>query len=226
MNIDELISKGIDYISVFIALTVVLSFHEFAHAFAAVKNGDVTPKLYGRYTLNPIAHFDLIGLVCFVFLHFGWAKPVPVNPQNFKNYKRGCFTVAIAGVLMNYLMAFVIYPLCRLAKLYVPDLLYFDDVLIISLFYMISMSLSFAVFNFLPFYPLDGFRVVDSLAKKRGKVYWFLRNYGTYVLYGLFALSIISDITGIWQLDVLELVMRPVINIISIPITAFWGLFF
>ena len=91
---------------------------------------------------------------------------------------------------------------------------------------MISMSLSFAVFNFLPLYPLDGFRVVDSLAKKSGKVYYFLRNYGTYVLYGLFALSIISDITGIWQLDILGLVMTPIINIISIPITAFWGLFF
>jgi Zn-dependent protease len=70
---------------------IVLPLHEFAHAFAAVKNGDLTPRLNNRYTLNPLAHFDLIGLICFAFVGFGWAKPVPINPYNFNNYKKGCF---------------------------------------------------------------------------------------------------------------------------------------
>lgn len=71
------------YICSFLALMVVLPLHEFAHAFMAVKHGDMTPKLYNRYTINPLAHFDLIGLACFVFAGFGWAKPVPINPNNF-----------------------------------------------------------------------------------------------------------------------------------------------
>ncbi|MBO5066889.1 MAG: site-2 protease family protein, partial [Clostridia bacterium] len=94
-----MVDKIIYYISLFLAVMVVLSVHEFAHGFAAVRNGDMTPKIRNRYTLNPFAHFDLIGLVCFVFAHFGWAKPMPVNPNNFRHYKRGCFWVSIAGVL-------------------------------------------------------------------------------------------------------------------------------
>ena len=67
-------------IASFIAVAVVLSLHEFAHAFVAYKCGDVTPKLNGRLTINPIAHFDLLGLLMFTFAGFGWAKPVPINP--------------------------------------------------------------------------------------------------------------------------------------------------
>ena len=101
----------LDYIAKFLALMLVLSLHEFAHAFAAVKCGDITPKLNNRYTINPFAHFDLVGLLSFLLVGFGWAKPVPVNPNNFNKYKRGLFFVSIAGVLMNYVTAFFIYPL-------------------------------------------------------------------------------------------------------------------
>ena len=83
------------YISIFLALLIVLPLHEFAHAFAAVKCGDMTPKINGRYTLNPMAHFDAVGLACFILAGFGWAKPVPVNPSNFRHYKRGCIFVLL-----------------------------------------------------------------------------------------------------------------------------------
>ena len=79
------------YLSRFIVLLFILPAHEFAHAFAAYKNGDDTAKLYGRYTLNPLKHFDPVGLICFLIAGFGWAKPVPVNPYNFKNFKKGSF---------------------------------------------------------------------------------------------------------------------------------------
>ena len=91
-----MIERLISYLCIFIALLIVLPLHEFAHAFAAVKSGDNTPKMYGRYTINPLAHFDLMGLAFFIFARFGWAKPVPINPKNFKHYKRGCFFTSIA----------------------------------------------------------------------------------------------------------------------------------
>ena len=219
-----MVDKIIEYISIFLALMLVLPLHEFAHGFAAVKSGDYTPKLYNRYTLNPLAHFDFVGLVCFAVIGFGWAKPVPVNPRNFRNYKRGCFFVSIAGVVANYLLAFIAFPLLILSIMYVPTFGYFTTVLCNTLYYVFRLSLVFFVFNLLPLYPLDGFRLVDSLNKSRGKVYMFLRNYGTYVLYGLFFLGIIADATGLYQMDILGNLINYVVSIIQKPITLFWGL--
>ncbi len=214
------------YVCIFIALMVVLPFHEFAHAYAAVKNGDLTPKLYGRYTLNPFAHFDVYGLVCFVFAGFGWAKPVPVNPYNYKNFKKGCFWVSIAGVAMNLLIAFAVFPLHILCYTYVPSFGYFTYVLVNSLYFIFNLSIAFFVFNLLPLYPLDGFRVVEVLCNGRGKIYEILRKYGTYILLGLFGLSILSDITGVVYIDILGFVLRRLTDYVSYPIIAFWGLIF
>ena len=221
-----MVEKIIEYLSIFLALMIVLPVHEFAHGFAAVKNGDFTPKAYNRYTLNPLAHFDLVGLICFTFLGFGWAKPMPVNPNNFENYKKGCFWVSIAGVLANYLLAFIAFPLFILALLYVPPFGYFTTVLVLTLSYIYTFSLVFFVFNLIPVYPLDGFRVVDVFNKKHGKVYMFLRNYGLFVLYGLFFLGILADITNIYQLDILGIAINFVKSIIEVPIIEFWGLIF
>ncbi len=176
-----MIDRIIQYFAIFLALILVLPLHEFAHALIAVKCGDNTPKLAGRYTLNPLAHFDPMGLICFVLARFGWAKPVPVNPYNFKNYKWGSFFVAIAGVLANYLLAFLIYPLFILS-LSVGDFGYFTDLLQYTLYFIFSLSLSFFAFNVLPIFPLDGFRIVEAFSKKRSKIYYYLRHYGPYIL--------------------------------------------
>ncbi len=210
------------YISIFLALLIVLPLHEFAHAFAAVKCGDMTPKINGRYTLNPMAHFDAAGLACFVLAGFGWAKPVPVNPSNFRHYKRGCIFVSSAGVLMNYLTAFVFCPLYYLS-FYIPQFGYFTQVLQQTLSYVVVMSLSFFVFNLIPIYPLDGFHLYEALSKRRGGVYRFLRFQGIYVLYLLLFLSFIADVSGFWQLDILGIAMNFLVSYISVPITAFWG---
>ena len=82
---------------------ISLAMHEFAHGFVAYKMGDPTPKMAGRVTLNPFKHLDLMGFLFFIFFGFGWAKPMPVNPLNFKKYKKGVRLVSIAGVLTNFL---------------------------------------------------------------------------------------------------------------------------
>lgn len=221
-----MINTILEYITIFLALIVVLPVHEFAHAFVAVKCGDYTPKTYGRYTLNPMAHFDLLGLICFVLARFGWAKPVPVNPMNFRKYRLHSFFVAGAGVLANYILAFIAYPLFILSFQYVPEFGLFTQVLTQTLLYIFSFSLSFAIFNLLPIYPLDGFRLIDSFLKKKTSFYYNYKKYGIYVLYALFFLSIISDFTNLYYLDVLGNIIGLGVGVISTPITWFWGLIF
>ncbi|MBR2614091.1 MAG: site-2 protease family protein [Clostridia bacterium] len=217
----------IEYIAIFFALLIVLPFHEFAHAFAAVKSGDMTPKLYKRYTLNPLAHFDITGILCFVFFRFGWAKPVPVNPNNFKHYKRGCFFVSIAGVLMNYLIAFIAYPLFLLAQKYVPESWsYLGKLIIYFPLFLYVLSINFFVFNLLPIYPLDGFRVLDVATKRRGKVYYFLRNNGQKILLGLILLGVIANITNFYYIDILGIAMNFLRGIVSYPIELLWNFVF
>ncbi len=220
----DIVENILHYICIFLALIIVLPLHEFAHGFAAVKSGDMTPKIYKRYTLNPLAHFDITGLICFVLAGFGWAKPMPVNPNNFKHYKRGCFFVASAGVTMNYILAFVFYPLLLLVVNFVPSFGYFTFVLEGTLFYVCHLSLVFFVFNLLPIYPLDGFRIIDVFSKKQSFIYKFLRHYGIYVLYALMIESFIASMIGIP--NILGIAINFLVSYIEIPITAFWGLIF
>lgn len=221
-----MIERIILYICMFLAVIVVLPFHEFAHGFAAVRCGDDTPKINGRYTLNPLAHFDLVGLICFVFVGFGWAKPVPVNPYNFKKYKSGMVWVSIAGVLANYILAFIAYPIWRLSAR-LPDMGYFDDVIYYTLNFIYLYNLTFIVFNLIPVYPLDGFRLIDATVPHYNPVYRFLRNYGQYILLVLIGLSFLSSwIPQLWFLDVLGIAMEWCADIIGYPIRLFWGVFF
>ena len=89
------------------AIVIGFSMHEFAHAFSAVKLGDPTPKALGRLTLNPLKHIDIFGLIGFLVVGFGWAKPVEINPFNFKKIRRDTFIVSISGVTVNLLLAFI-----------------------------------------------------------------------------------------------------------------------
>ena len=224
-----MIEKIVEYVSIFLALLIVLPFHEFAHAFVADKFGDHTPRLNGRLTLNPIAHFDLFGLLSLLFVHFGWGKPVPINPNNFRKRRLGCFWVSVAGILTNYLLAFLFYPILILFTRgiingTILDLALFDDVIHLTLYYVFTLNLFLFAFNVLPLYPLDGFKLFESLNTNRGVIYRFLRNYGQYILLGLVFLGIMSDITGVYQLDILGYALNWITNYLQYPITLFWGL--
>lgn len=209
----------------FLAVMIVITLHEFSHAFVAYKCGDPTAKFSGRMTLNPVKHFDLLGILSFALVGFGWAKPVPVNPNNFKKYKSGCFWTSAAGIIVNYISAFLFAPLFLLTTKYLTGNTYGYLFIYDFTYLLFAYSLSFCVFNLLPFYPLDGFRIVDALNRKRGKVYWFLRKYGYYILLGLIGISFLSRY--IWFLkyiDVLGYVMDFAVGIFGWPIAKFWGL--
>ncbi len=214
----------------FLAVMVVVCLHEYAHAYVANKCGDPTPRLYGRLTLNPLAHFDPLGIVIFALVGFGWANPVPINPNNFKNYKRGCLLTSSAGVIVNYLCAFLFYPIFVLVFMYVLPMVAgkYAEIFLFYLFYSILVySLSFCVFNLLPFYPLDGFRIMDTLSKKRGKIFWFLRENGHKILLGLILISALSN--RIWffnYINVLGFILDIAISVFGKPITLFWNWLF
>lgn len=216
----------VELLASFLAVIIIITLHEFAHAFVAYKCGDPTAKFCGRMTLNPAKHFDPLGIVMFALVGFGWAKPVPVNPNNFNDYKKGSFFTASAGIAANYLTAFLFYPLAVLTLVYITPrfsgtyMEYFLEMFVRCLY---TYSLSFCVFNLLPFFPLDGFRIVDALSERRGKVYRFLRQYGYYILLGLMLLSILADrIPYLGYVDVLGYVMRFAVDIFGKPITACW----
>lgn len=176
------------------AIIVGLSFHEWAHAFSAYKMGDPTAKNLGRLTINPLAHIDPIGFIMMLIVGFGWAKPVPVNPNRFKKYRLGEIVVSLAGVTMNFIIA-VVFSLAFAAVLKYSgvEFLYSGagEKVLKVLEYFVLINLCLLVFNLIPIYPLDGFHVAETLlAKPLGpKPFLFIRKYGMYILIGIMLLG-------------------------------------
>jgi len=164
-----------------IAIVVAISFHECAHAFAALKAGDPSAKNAGRLTLNPVKHFEPLGLVCFLLAGIGWAKPVPVNAFNYRNFKRGNFWVSISGVLTNIFLGFVFSLL-----FYVTYRADSNSIFMFGLEWLFKLcmvlNLSLAVFNLLPIPPLDGYNLLVSFTKPDNRFMRFMRERGMIVL--------------------------------------------
>lgn len=173
------------------ALLIALTIHEYAHARVAVWMGDDTPKVMGRLTLNPIAHLDPFGLIMLWLFKFGWAKPVPINPNNFTNWRQGTILVSLAGPGANIIMAFlaaIIYGI--LAKL---QLLSGNVDTVLKFTY--SYNIIFAVFNLIPLPPLDGSKVLTNLLPGR-QAYMFekIEPYAPFILLALVYLNVINVI--------------------------------
>lgn len=141
-------------------IVIAMTIHEWAHARVAYALGDYTPQLQGRLTLNPLAHVDPIGLLMLFLVHFGWAKPVQINPMNFSNPRRDDILVSLAGPASNLLTAFItLIIFVLMAKFNFP----FTDGVLIVLNLIIVYNINFAIFNMLPIPPLDGSHILKQL---------------------------------------------------------------
>ena len=150
------------------ALLLALILHEMAHGYVALWCGDPTAKMLGRLSINPARHLDPIGSLCMVLFGFGWAKPVPVNPRNFRNYRRDDLFVSLAGVTMN-LALFLTSSFLLVATARLKTVMRFADISlrvaeVIYDFFgtFASINLSLSIFNLLPIPPLDGYHVVND----------------------------------------------------------------
>ena len=174
-------------------IVIALSFHEFAHAFVAVRCGDDTPRLQGRVTLNPIAHFDVVGLIALIIIGFGWGKPVMINPRNFRKPRRDELLVSLAGVTMNFLLAFIFIGLFRLAPLLGGSFLSstVGTTLVLIVYYTAYINIVLMIFNLLPIPPLDGFNAVTQIFNlRRTELYYRIYDNGFPILMVLLMLNV------------------------------------
>lgn len=194
----------ISLLAFIMALFVAMPFHEFAHAAAARHEGDYTAVAYKRYTLAPLAHIDVKGLLMLLLFGFGWAKPVPVDERNFKRGKKSKFLVAIAGILMNlalgvaftfiYVLIFKIAPNFYTAT-------YYGVLVEEFLWISISLNFSLAFFNLIPIYPLDGFRIIQSFTKPDNAFVNFMSRYS----FIIFLILILSSLYSFYYMYTAEL---------------------
>ena len=185
-------------------LLIAMVVHEYAHAQVAVWLGDFTPRLMGRLTLNPKAHVDPIGMLMLFLVHFGWAKPVQINPRNFKNPKRDDILVSLAGPMANFVTAFL-----ALVALLVYLRVGGDMTAGVSMVFqmIIEFNIGFGIFNLIPLPPLDGSHVLMQLLPRD-------------MAYKLAELERYSF------LILIVLLMTPVLSMILIPCRAFiWQVF-
>lgn len=215
-------ASGIEIAILFLARLFVvfctLPVHEYAHAFVADKLGDKTARLSGRLTLNPMAHIDILGAIMILFVGFGYAKPVPVNPRNFKNPKKGMALTALSGPFSNILMAVVFMLLSNVLSLFGSSL--FVQAFYVFFSFAASINIGLAVFNLIPIPPLDGSRVLELLIPD--KYYYKFAQYERYIVVVIFGLIVFGVLDA--PLAFLQNHLYSALNyIVSLPFRAFKG---
>jgi len=202
-------------ITIFVYM-ISLSVHEFSHALAAYRMGDSTAKSMGRLTLNPFKHLDMMGFLLFIFLGVGWAKPVPVNPLNFKKYRKGTRVVSISGVLSNFLLGLLSAGIFAILLATVgvggAAMAYVYDIL----FYFMLVNSFLALFNLLPIPPLDGFNFISSFMKAENKFLKFMLKNGYKVFIGIIVVSLFTDL--FFGVDVLSVYLSLIHEFVYLPI--------
>jgi len=189
-----------------VPVLLAVTFHELAHGWVADKLGDPTARLLGRLTLNPIKHLDPIGtLVFFLTRMIGWAKPVPVNPLNFKDPLKGMMWVAVAGPVTNLFLAAVSAVILRLllasGAFFDPSLSFIMKPLYMMIRVSVIINVGLAVFNFIPIPPLDGSKVLMGLlSREQAEIFSKIEPYG-------FLILILLIMT-----DVFHIILSPIIG--------------
>lgn len=211
-----------EILAVVMIVFLVLPLHEMAHGFVAYKLGDNTAKNMGRLRFNPMAHVDPIGALMILFVGFGWAKPVPVNPRNFKNPKAGMAVTALAGPVSNLLAGFAAALLYNVAAIVATNVSLSTgawELISIFFFYFISINISLAVFNLIPIPPLDGSKILFAFLPDR-IVYKAYQNEQVLSIV-LIVLIFTGVLTG--PLSYLQNILTNwVFYLASLPFAAFW----
>jgi Zn-dependent protease len=179
--------------------------HECAHGWVSYKLGDPTAKQAGRLTLNPLKHLDVLGTICMLFFHVGWAKPVPINPLYYKDRKKGIIYVSIAGPLTNFILAFI--------SLMIEGVLFkfgSDSSVVVWIFcqlcyYSAVVNIGLGLFNLIPIPPLDGSKIVGELSYWAAEKYYRYERYWRIILLILVFTGILSKPLSILNETVLNL---------------------
>ena len=188
---------------------VAITFHEYAHAFAADKLGDDTPRLQGRLSLNPLAHLDPIGSLMLLFVGVGWGKPVQINPNNFNrtvSISKGEAIVSAAGPIMNFILAIVFcivyFVIYKFAGTFVDTQI--GGIVLSIILSTVYINLGLGIFNLIPMPPLDGSKILKNFLPYRARA-WMESN--EYLFYMIFL--------ALWIFGILGNIISPLINIVS-----------
>lgn len=207
MYIQSLLQNPVMVIIFLGILVGTVTIHEFAHAYTADKLGDPTPSLAGRLTLNPKAHLDLMGSILFLLVGFGWGKPVPFDPYNLFDPRRDAAIISFAGPLSNIVIALLCSAIIFLLNM---SQLGSIAILITSILSIaIQLNITLAIFNLLPFAPLDGFKIVGGiLSEDQARDWYSLEKFGVIFL-------IFSILPFVGNRSMIEIFILPVIQTIT-----------
>lgn len=213
--------RSIDVVELLIRLPVVLlalTVHEFCHAYFALRMGDPTAYQQGRCTLNPAKHLDPLGFICILFAPIGWAKPVPINPFNFRNRRQGILVATAAGPISNLIQAVFFALMLRLLMTWATVIgAHSAQFLFVAhkmLLMAVMINVGLAVFNCLPLYPLDGFHISMQLMRPATQQRFIeTARFGPYALLGLILLGTVRR-----EYDILTRLVRPPIEFVLVHV--------
>lgn len=204
--IGELFNDPLSFLFGLAALVVAITIHEFAHALAADRLGDPTPRLQGRLTLNPLAHLDPLGTIMLLLVRFGWGKPVVFDPFNLRHPRRDAAVISLAGPAANILLA----ALSSLVIRFVPGTYLLIPVVVFNVI--------LAVFNLIPIHPLDGFKIVGGILPRESAKQWYeLEPYGM-----IFLLFLIFPVFG--GVSPVSRLISPIIGSVLNFLLPGWGI--
>lgn len=196
---------------------IAITFHEFAHAYAAYKLGDDTPRMQGRLNLNPLSHMDPIGFVLLIFAHIGWGKPVQINPRNFdRKYSmpKGEAIVSVAGPVMNFVLALVFTIIYFVILKFVPGIILtqWGAIVITMISSAIIVNVGLGVFNLIPLPPLDGSKIFRNFMSYNVKEW--LDRYER-IFYMIFLILWITGFAGKIISPIIELISTGLIRLVG-----------
>ncbi|HBE44226.1 MAG TPA: hypothetical protein DDW17_01925 [Deltaproteobacteria bacterium] len=182
------------FVLIAIPLLYSIIIHEVAHGWVADKMGDPTARWLGRLSLNPLKHLDLMGTLMLLIFGFGWAKPVPVNFGNLRNFRKGLVFVSSAGIVANILVAFFSLFFMRLLSIKPWSIGN------IALYYIAQINIMLAAFNLIPIPPLDGSKILMGFVSRRFQYSLArLEPYGMFIIIGLLLLRVLDPLIAFFQ---------------------------